>query len=76
MISEQMKKLIVGSVTEVDPQQIMFLRQLTRPQRFQQALSMIRLAEQVAAYRLMKRKPALSEAQAKYTIRERQRDYG
>lgn len=76
MISEQMKQLIINSVAEIDPQQIKISRQLTQAQRVQQGLSMIKLAEQVTVYRLMKRKPTLSKAQAKYMIRERQGIYG
>ncbi|HNB50735.1 MAG TPA: hypothetical protein PK530_02270 [Anaerolineales bacterium] len=76
MISDQMKQLIMSSVAEVDPQQIKITRQLTHAQRVQQGLSMIRLAEQVAVYRLRKRKPMLSKAQAKSMIRERQGNYG
>ena len=76
MISDQMKQLIMSSVAEVDPQQIKITRQLTHAQRVQQGLSMIRLAEQVVVYRLLKRKPVLSQAQAKSMIRERQGNYG
>ena len=65
----QMRQLISGAVTEVDPRQISMSRHLTSAQRFQQAVSMIELAEQVAAYRLRQRRPELSGVEALRIIR-------
>lgn len=62
-------EMIPGAVAEVDPRQIAIYRRLTPAQRFQQAVSMIELAEDVAAYRLRQRRPDLSEADALRTIR-------
>lgn len=66
---------IAGAVAEVDPQQIAILRRLTPAQRVQQAVSMIDLAEQVAAYRLRQRHPELSEIEALRTVRMRAHDF-
>jgi len=65
---------IAGAVAEVDPQQIAIFRRLTPAQRVQQAVSMIDLAEQVAAYRLRQRHPELSEIEALRTVRMRAHD--
>jgi hypothetical protein len=61
--------LIAGAVAEIDLQQIAITRRLTPAQRFQEGVSMIRLAEQVGAYRLRKRRPELSQAEALRIIR-------
>jgi hypothetical protein len=61
--------LIAGAVAELDLQQIAITRRLTPAQRFQEGVSMIRLAEQVGAYRLCKRRPELSQAEALRIIR-------
>ncbi len=66
---------IAGAVAEVDPQQVAILRRLTPAQRVQQAVSMIDLAEQVAAYRLRQRHPELSEIEALRTVRMRAHDF-
>jgi hypothetical protein len=47
-------------------------RRLTPAQRFQEGLSMIRLAEQVGAYRLRLRRPELSEAETLRIIRSQE----
>jgi hypothetical protein len=73
-LDERQRKLIAGAVAEVDPQQVAVTRRLTPAQRSQQALSMIRLSERVAAYRLRKRQPRLNEADSLRIIRERMRD--
>ena len=65
------QQLISGAVAEVDPRQISMSRHLTSAQRFQQAVSMIELAEQVAAYRLRQRRPELSGVEALRIIRSR-----
>ena len=61
--------LIVGAIAELDLRQIAITRRLTPAQRCQEALSMIRVAEQVGAYRLRKRQPELSEAEALRIVR-------
>jgi hypothetical protein len=65
---------IAGAVAEVDPQQIAIFRRLTPAQRFEQAVSMIELAEQVAVYRLRQRHPELNEIEALRTVRMRAHD--
>ena len=62
-------EMIPGAVAEVDPRQIAIYRRLTPAQRFQQGVSMIELAENVAAYRLRQSKPGLDEADALREIR-------
>ena len=71
LLYEHLQRLIAGAAAEVDPRQIAVSRHLTPAQQFQQGLSMTRLAEQVAAYRLHQRQPHLSEEQARRLIRER-----
>lgn len=65
---------IAGAVAEVDPRQIAIVRRLTPAQRVEQAVSMIELAEQVAAYRLRQHHPELSELEALRTVRMRVHD--
>lgn len=65
---------IAGAVAELDSQQIAISRRLTPAQRVEQAISMIELAEQVAAYRLRQRQPELSELEALRTVRMRAHD--
>jgi hypothetical protein len=71
LLYEGLQRLIAGAAAEVDPRQIAVSRHLTPAQQFQQGLSMTRLAEQVAAYRLRQRQPHLSEEQARRLIREK-----
>ena len=66
---EDTRQLIAGAIAELDLQQIAVTRRLTPAQRFQEGLSMIRLAEQVGAYRLRLRRPELSQAEALRIIR-------
>ena len=63
------RQLIAGAIAELDLRQIAITRRLTPAQRCQEGLSMIRLAEQVGAYRLRKRRPELSQAEALRIIR-------
>ncbi len=70
VLNEKLKRLITGAVAEVDPRQINISRQFTPAQRFQQSISMIRLAEQVVTYRLRQRRPDLSEIEAYRIIRQ------
>ena len=48
LLGEKLRRLIAGAVAEVDPEQIAISRRLMPAQRVQQAVSMIRIAEQVA----------------------------
>jgi hypothetical protein len=63
------RQLIAGACAELDLEQIAVTRRLTPAQRFRQGFSMLRLAEQVGAYRLRLRRPELSEAEALRIIR-------
>ena len=76
MTDEHVRRLIASSVAEVDPSQMAITRRLTPAQRVAQALSMIKVAERVAVYRLMKRSPSLSGHEARHTVREGQSRYG
>jgi len=73
-IDEHQRRLIAGAVAELDPRQMAITRRLTPAQRTKQALSMIRLSERVAAYRLQERQHGLAGADALRIIRERIRD--
>ena len=68
------QQLIAGAVAELDPQQFEIARHLSPAQRVRQALSMIRLAENVAAYRLRQRQPDLDEQEALRLIRSSAKD--
>jgi hypothetical protein len=67
--------LIAGAVAEVDPHQVAISRRLTPAQRVQQALSMIELAERVAAYRLRQQHPEMNEIEALRAVRRRAYDF-
>lgn len=71
VIDERIKRMIAGAVAEIDPAQTAILRTFTPAQRVWQALSMIRAAEQVSAYRLRQRQPELSEDAALLAVRQR-----
>ena len=73
-MTEHMRRLIAGAVAEVDPRQIAMSRHLSPAQRFQQAVSMIDLAERVGAYRLRQRRPDLGEIEALRIVRSRNID--
>jgi hypothetical protein len=63
------RQLVAGAIAELDLQQIAVTRRLRPAQRCQEGLSMIRLAERVGAYRLRKRRPELSQAEALRIVR-------
>lgn len=69
VVDARIERIIAGAVAEIDPRQIAILRKLTPAQRFQQAVSMIHLAERVSAYRLRLREPELSEDDALRIVR-------
>jgi len=64
------KQLIAGAVAEVDPVQIDASRHLKIPQKYAQAFSMIKIAEEVTSYRLRQRHPHLNQALALQTVRK------
>jgi hypothetical protein len=70
--TEDTRRIIAGAIAELDLEQIAVTRRLTPAQRFQEGLSMIRLAEQVGAYRLRLRRPELSEAETLRIIRSQE----
>jgi len=71
LLDEQLQKLIAGAIAEVDQNQIAISRRLTPAQQFRQGISMTRLAEQVASYRLLQRQPHLSPKESRRIVRER-----
>lgn len=68
---EELRRIIAGAFAEIDPQQVEITRRLTPAQRFQEGISMIRLAEEVGAYRLRLRRPELTEQEALRIIRSK-----
>ena len=54
------ERQIAGALRDIDPAQVSVTRKLTAAQRVQQGLSMIRIAEQVVAYRMRLRQPELT----------------
>jgi hypothetical protein len=66
--------LIAGAIAERHLQQLAITRRPPAARRCQEGLSMIRLAEQVGAYRLRKRRPELSETEALPIIRGAPKD--
>jgi len=69
-LTEQQKREIAGAVAEVDDAQIAASRHLSVPQKMEQAFSMIQIAEEVASYRLRKRRPELNSAVALQMVRQ------
>ncbi len=59
-LTNSQEREIAGALGEIDPAQISVTRKLTAAQRAQQGLSMIRIAEQVVAYRMRLRQPELT----------------
>jgi len=72
---EKIRKQIANAVNEVDAAQMAITRQLTPAQRFQQMLSMIDFAENVAAHRLRLRRPELGQSEALRIIRRRHDEF-
>lgn len=60
-LTDKQEREIAGALRDVDPAQISVTRNLTTAQRTRQGLSMIRIAEQVASYRIRARRPELTE---------------
>ena len=63
-LTDRQEREIAGALMEIDPAQIAVTRTLTASQRAQQGLSMIRIAEEVAAYRTRARIPEMSQGKA------------
>ena len=63
-LTDRQEREIAGALREIDPAQIAVTRTLTASQRAQQGLSMIRIAEEVAAYRTRARIPEMSQGKA------------
>ncbi len=60
-LTDKQEREIAGALREIDPAQIEVTRRLSVAQRSQQGLSMIRIAEEVASYRLRTLRPKLTE---------------
>ena len=63
-LTGRQEREIAGALRDIDPAQIAVTRTLTASQRAQQGLSMIRIAEEVAAYRTRARIPEMSQGKA------------
>ncbi len=63
-LTDRQEREIAGALRDIDPTQIAVTRTLTASQRAQQGLSMIRIAEEVAAYRTRARIPEMSQGKA------------
>ncbi len=59
-LTNTQEREIAGALRDIDPAQVSVTRKLTAAQRVQQGLSMIRIAEQVVAYRMRLRQPELT----------------
>ena len=60
-LTDRQEREIAGALSEIDAAQISVTRRLSAAQRTQQGLSMIRIAEEVASYRLRTIRPELTE---------------
>jgi len=56
--------VLEGSISEVDPAQIAIYRRMSLKERFQQGVSISDTAREVVAYRIRRRNPELSSAEA------------
>ena len=59
-LTDKQEREIAGALRDIDPAQILVNQQLTTGQQAQKGLSMIRIAENVASYRMRERRPELS----------------
>jgi hypothetical protein len=69
--AEEIRRIIADAFAAIDPVQVAITRCLTPAERFQEGCSMIRLAEEVGAYRLRMRRPELTQQEALRMIRSR-----
>ncbi len=60
-LTDKQEREIAGALRDIDPAQFEVTRRLSAAQRSQQGLSMIRIAEEVASYRLRTLRPELTE---------------
>ena len=60
-LTYKQEREIAGALSEIDAAQFSVTRRLSAAQRTQQGLSMIRIAEEVASYRLRTMRPELTE---------------
>jgi len=72
-LDERLQHLIAGAVAEIDPRQIAIYRRLSPAERFYQGISLIKGAEQIAAYRLRQQFPHLTEAEIYQWLRAREK---
>lgn len=63
-LTEKQEREIAGALKEIDPAQILVNKKLTTGQQAQKGLSMIRIAEEVASYRMRARQPELSPGES------------
>jgi hypothetical protein len=68
-VTDEMRREIWGAVGELDLAQMAVVAKLTPAQRVRMAASMIEACEQVGVYRLRRRQPELSEAEAYRIVR-------
>jgi hypothetical protein len=64
IISQELSKVLDGSLAEVNPEQIAILKQLSPKQRFQQGCSITNLACRTVANQIMQNNPHLSPIEA------------
>lgn len=69
--AEEIRRIIAGAFAAIDPVQAAITRRLTPAERFQEGCSMIRVAEEVGAYRLRLRRPELTRQEALRMIRSK-----
>ncbi|MCZ0940027.1 MAG: hypothetical protein OXJ55_15400 [Caldilineaceae bacterium] len=63
-LTEKQEREIAGALRDIDPAQVLVNQQLTTGQQAQKGLSMIRIAEEVASYRMRARRPELSREES------------
>lgn len=60
-LTGKQEREIAGALRDIDAAQILVNQQLTTEQQARKGLSMIRIAEEVASYRLLARRPELPQ---------------
>ncbi|MBP7960661.1 MAG: hypothetical protein KBG20_10525 [Caldilineaceae bacterium] len=69
IVTERMRRQIVGAIAELDPKQLAITKRLTPAERVQQAASMIDAAERAGVHQLRQREPDLEELEALRIVR-------
>ena len=69
-LTEKQEQEIAGALREIDPVQVLVNQRLTTGQQAQKGLSMIRIAEEVASYRMRARRPELSPGESLGIVRQ------